>query len=55
VEKCRQEIACSPRRSELENARLVLEAHENLVAADPSNLGKFQDVLVFLRSRVNHG
>lgn len=55
VEKCRQEIACSPRRSEIENARLVLEAHENLVAADPSNLGKFQDVLVFLRSRVNHG
>jgi anti-anti-sigma factor len=55
AEKCRQEIACSPRRSELENARLVLEAHENLVAADPANLGKFQDVLVFLRSRVNHG
>jgi anti-anti-sigma factor len=55
VEKCRQEIACSPRRSEIENARLVLEAHENLVAADPANLGKFQDVLVFLRSRVNHG
>ena len=39
-------------RGELENARLVLEAHENLVAADPSNQGKFQDVMAFLRNRV---
>lgn len=39
-------------RSELENARLVLEAHENLVIADPANQGKFQDVLAFLRNRV---
>lgn len=39
-------------RSELENARLVLDAHENLVAADSSNQNKFQDVLAFLRSRV---
>jgi anti-anti-sigma factor len=37
---------------ELESARLVLEAHENLVAADPANQGKFQDVLAFLRNRV---
>jgi anti-anti-sigma factor len=37
---------------ELERARLVLEAHENLVAADPANQGKFQDVLAFLRNRV---
>ncbi len=41
-----------PDRTEVENARLALEAHENLVAADEANLGKFQDVLVFLRSRV---
>ena len=41
-----------PDRSELENARLVLEAHENLVATDPANQGKFQDVLAFLRNRV---
>ena len=40
-------------RSELENARLVLEAHENLVATDESNRSKFQDVLSFLRNRVN--
>jgi anti-anti-sigma regulatory factor len=41
-----------PDRTELENARLVLEAHENLVAADEANRTKFQDVLVFLKSRV---
>jgi anti-sigma B factor antagonist len=40
------------KRGELESARLVLEAHENLVAADAANLGKFQDVLAFLRNRV---
>ncbi len=40
------------KRDELESARLVLEAHENLVAADAMNAGKFQDVLAFLRNRV---
>jgi anti-anti-sigma factor len=40
-------------RSDMENARLVLEAHENLVAADPANRGKFQDVMAFLRNRVD--
>jgi anti-sigma B factor antagonist len=40
-------------RSELDHAKLVLEAHENLVATDESNRGKFQDVLSFLRNRVN--
>ena len=38
--------------SDLENARLVLEAHENLVTIDEANRNKFQDVLVFLRNRV---
>ena len=37
---------------EIENARLVLEAHENLVNADEANRTKFQDVLAFLRNRV---
>ncbi len=41
--------------SEIEHARLVLEAHENLVAADETNQSKFQDVLTFLRSRVEQG
>jgi hypothetical protein len=38
--------------SELENARMVLEAHENLVTAEATNAAKFQDVLAFLRQRV---
>ena len=45
--------ALDPRaKSEIESARLVLEAHENLVAADAANAAKFQDVLAFLRNRV---
>jgi anti-anti-sigma factor len=39
-------------RDELACARLVLEAHESLIAADPSNRGKFQDLLAFLRNRL---
>ena len=39
-------------KTEIESARLVLEAHEHLVAADASNATKFQDVLAFLRNRV---
>jgi anti-sigma B factor antagonist len=42
----------SKKASEVENARLVLEAHENLVTADEANRTKFQDVLAFLRNRV---
>ena len=38
---------------ELENARMCLEAHENLVEADQANQEKFQDVLVFLKNRVD--
>lgn len=44
-------LAC-PESSELDCARLVLEAHENLVAADEGNRAKFQDVLIFLKNRV---
>lgn len=40
------------RLGEIERARLVLEAHEALVAADPDNAGKFQDVLAFLRNQL---
>ena len=39
-------------RTEIESARLVLEAHENLISADAANATKFQDVLAFLRNRV---
>lgn len=38
--------------SELENARLCLEAHESLVAADSENQVKFQDVIDYLKNRV---
>ena len=37
---------------ELEKARHVLESHEHLVAADEGNRAKFQDVLSFLKHRV---
>lgn len=40
-------------RTELDNARLVLEAHENLIAADEANRAKFQDVMVFLKNRID--
>ncbi len=48
---CNTPLACE-KKSEIDNARLVLEAHENLVNADELNRAKFQDVLAFLRSRV---
>ena len=39
-------------QDELSNARMVLQAHENLVVADESNRTKFQDVLSYLKNRV---
>ncbi len=50
-------VALAPqgKLNELENARLVLAAHENLVAADEANRAKFQDVLSFLKGRVDQG
>ena len=50
-ENCRDPLQCK-NHTEVENARHVLEAHENLVSADESNRSKFQDVLAFLRNRV---
>ena len=49
---CTPVLECQ-NRSEIETARLVLEAHENLVTADESNRGRFEDVLAFLRRRVD--
>lgn len=54
LDACDTPLVCGE-RGELENARLVLEAHENLVSADEANRGKFQDVLVFMRNRVEQG
>ncbi len=45
-------LDCRIELSELDQARIVLKAHENLVEADQANLGKFQDVLTFLREQV---
>lgn len=39
--------------SEVENARLVLQAHENLVELDASNKTKFQDVISFLKNQMD--
>jgi anti-anti-sigma factor len=50
-ENCDEALRCHE-HSELEQARLVLQAHENLVAVDESNRGKFQDVMAFLKNRV---
>lgn len=47
-----QAIPCSD-RSELENAKVALQAHENLVEAEESNRSKFEDVLHFLRKRID--
>ena len=38
--------------SQVENARLVLQAHENLVEVDESNKTKFQDVISFLKNQM---
>jgi anti-anti-sigma regulatory factor len=43
----------SQRLSEDEQARLVLEAHEQLVDLDPRNSARFQDVIDFLKNRVD--
>lgn len=48
-------LPSSPEAGELESARLVLAAHENLVEADEANRAKFQDVLTFLKNRVSQG
>jgi len=50
-DKCDTALECQA-KTEIETARLVLEAHENLVSADEANRTKFQDVLAFLRNRV---
>ncbi len=44
-------LNCAP-QTELESARMVLEAHETLVAADEANRAKFEDVITFLRNRL---
>ncbi len=40
---------------EVSDAKNILEAHENLTAADKENEAKFQDVIAFLRNQVEKG
>ena len=42
-----------PQLDELANARLCLEAHKNLVEAESGNQVKFQDVIDYLKGRVD--
>ncbi len=37
------------------DAPMILKAHENLVAIDPENLKKLQDVLTYLKNQVEEG
>ncbi|HVU34735.1 MAG TPA: STAS domain-containing protein [Opitutaceae bacterium] len=50
VDGCKTALECRG-GSDSENARLVLQAHENLVSADAANRARFQDVLTYLRTR----
>lgn len=52
LQACDTALECA-KPTEVESARLVLEAHENLVSADEANRSKFQDVLAFLRNRAD--
>lgn len=51
VAKCETPLEPKP-STELESAQHVLEAHENLAQADEANREKFQDVVAFLRTRL---
>ncbi|AKC82275.1 anti-sigma factor antagonist [Verrucomicrobia bacterium IMCC26134] len=48
-------LAPGEKLDELANARHVLAAHENLITADAQNLVKFQDVLNYLKDRIQQG
>jgi anti-anti-sigma factor len=48
-------LTAGPEKGEVESARLVLAAHENLITADEANRAKFQDVLTFLKGRISQG
>ena len=45
-------LECKPVTDEVANARVVLEAHKNLIEADADNEDKFRDVLSFLKQQL---
>jgi anti-sigma B factor antagonist len=48
-------LTSAPPHDELTNARLALEAHQHLVTCDAANRARFEDVLTFLKKRVEKG
>ncbi len=40
------------KRKEIDNAKMILKAHENLVEIEDTNKSKFQDVIDFLKNQV---
>ena len=40
------------KKGEIENAKLVLQAHENLIEIDKKNKSRFQDVVSYLKNQV---
>lgn len=54
IERCQTPLECEP-GSQADTAKMVLQAHEDLVSADEANRSKFQDVLTFLRNRSEQG
>lgn len=40
--------------SELEQAKILLQAHENLIAANPGNSPLFMDVVEFLKTQIKN-
>jgi len=55
VSDCKSELKGDTAKSKeaIENARMVLGAHENLVEIDAANKAKFQDVIAFLKNQVD--
>lgn len=54
-EKPREVLDDTASSGEVEKARLALKAHENLIEVNESNRGRFQDVVSFLKSRIDQG
>lgn len=50
-----KEALSGSKLDELENARMCLEAHENLVETDEDNRAKFQNVIELMQNRVDEG
>ncbi|HLS28002.1 MAG TPA: STAS domain-containing protein [Opitutales bacterium] len=48
-----EKLETSSGEAELESAKLVLEAHKNLIEVDEGNREKFQDVVTFLKNQVD--